>query len=214
MRDEGGGLPPDHPEAEAHAVQLAPCRRGRGRDPQEFRCQGAVGVGRDQKSRFEIGAGGAQQSEAVGFGAGVGLLVRLDASHLVGLGGDRGEHAQPRPRGTGRGLVVLGQHVDRGLGVGREHPTRPPIGEQSRRPGVAILVRHGFRQHEVDDIVGVPRRVARALLGVDDVVRRRDQGAEPVGRAVPLPAERHDEVRGCHELSRRPTGGRSLDRPI
>ena len=214
MGDPGCDLSPDHPYSHAHAVKLGARGGRRLRDAHELRRQRAVGIRRDQEDRLEIGPRGPQQGQPVGLGTRVRLLVGFDASRLVRLGGDRGEYAETRPPGAIRRLVFLGQHADRGLGVGHEHASRTPRCEQRRRPRVAILVGHRFRQHDVDDIVGVPRGVAPALLGADDVVGRRDQRAEPVGRAVALPAEGHDEVRGSHELSRRPEYGRPLDRPI
>src|SRR5438309_125087 len=58
-----------------------------------------------------------------------------------------------------------------------------------------------FRQDQVDDIVGVPRRVARALLFGDDVVGGRDQRAQALAGGIPLTAKRRDERRqfGVHD---------------
>ena len=201
MRDAGCGRSGDHPQLDAAAVELRTgigCPLG---DRRELCRQRAVGVRGEQEDRLEIGACGTEQRQPVGLGAGVGFLVGLDAPRLVGLRGDRREHAEPRARRAAGGLVFLCDDVDGRRRIGREDAGGTPLGELRPRPGVAILVGHRFRQHEVDDIVRVPRRVATALFGRDDVVRRRDQRAETVGLAVALPTEGHDEVRGSHELS-------------
>src|SRR5436189_25331 len=76
-----------------------------------------------------------------------------------------------------------------------------PRGELLGGVGIPVPPGRRFRQDQVDDIVGVPRRVARAVVLGDDVVGGRDQRAEAVAGGIPLAAKRRDERRqfGVHD---------------
>ena len=83
-----------------------------------------------------------------------------------------------------------------------QHASATPRRQSFRRDAVAVVLRlagRRFRQHDVDDIVPVGARVPRPFCRIDDVVRRRDQDAEPVHGRIPLTLKGRDEV--SHELS-------------
>jgi NTP pyrophosphatase (non-canonical NTP hydrolase) len=65
------------------------------------------------------------------------------------------------------------------------------------------------------DIVGIPRRVACAVVAGNDVVRGRDEGAQ-LSRGVPLSAERRDQRRqlGVHDCPEPPVSLREAQQTV
>jgi hypothetical protein len=82
-------------------------------------------------------------------------------------------------------LVVA---VERGLVVAHENLLGDEALEQLG--GVRVLrVALAFRQDQPNDVVRIARGELRALLGVDDVVRGRDDAREPAGDLVGVVAK-------------------------
>ena len=129
----------------------------------------------------EVGLRRARQPQAVLLGPGMRALVRADATGAVLLDADAREEAVARVRPAVRAGVVLGQGPERGLLVAGQDARVAPGREGLGGGGVGIVA---LRQVDLDDVV---RRLARepgALLGVDHVVGRGDDGADVVAGVV------------------------------
>ena len=157
----------------------------------------AVGIGIEAEDRAEVEPGGVIERQAVGLGAGEGLLVREDLPLAERLQPDPGEEPAA---GVASPLDLEGLLVDveGGWSSSRRMPSRRQSLQESRGPGVAVWARcvAGFLavQLQADDVVraGVVEPVLERRL--DHVVGRRDhvgEGADP-GHVVADPAEGMD----------------------
>jgi len=154
----------NRPHPDPHAVELSSGCGHTHRGPGERLRERPVGIGRDQEDRLEARPRRPQQREPVGLRGGVRLLVRPHAPRREGLRADGRDHADPSADLARRERVVLRHDVHRLGGVGLQHSFPTPRGKEGGGSGVAVFGRRRFRENEVDDIVEVPRGVARPLL--------------------------------------------------
>src|SRR2546428_5024328 len=91
-KGEGGRVAND-PQTDPDSVELG---GGGGRSVRRSRDgigERAIGIGRQQKNRFDVRRGRAPERQTIGLWAGVRLLVRPDAPWFVAFRGDGGEYA-------------------------------------------------------------------------------------------------------------------------
>ena len=118
---------------------------------------------------------GAGEPQPVLLRAGVRALVRPDAAGAVVL--DR--HAREEPvagaaPAVGAGVVLL-ERPQRRVVVAGEDPVALPLLEHLGGVGVRVVA---LREVDLDDVVGRLSEQLGALLGVDHVVGRGDDGLE------------------------------------
>ena len=140
----------------------------------------------EEKDRLELRPRGAKQPEPALFRPAMRALVRENDPVLVGLRPERGDEPRPRASNAVRADVVLREEPVAGLRVPREHALLAPV---LHVPAGLLLV---VGKRQMDDVVGAARQVLLALLGREDVVRRRDQPLQRAGLrlVVALGAER------------------------
>ena len=156
--------------------------------------QGGEPVGRREAPHGrQVRRGGPQQVEPVALGLRRGELVREDAPFARPAQLERADDAG---RAAHDALVVGRLHPVHGegrLGVVDQHAEAAPLGEQLGGGGVRVGVGPGgIGDREVDahDVLGRPADEGLAVVGADDVVRRRgDVDRVELVEVVPDPTE-------------------------
>ena len=133
----------------------------------------AIVVRVEAEDRAEVEPGGVEERQAVGLGAGEGVLVRIDPARAERFEADPGEEPLA---GVGLALDLEGLAVEvvRRVGVLAEDAAPEPLLEEAGGPGVAVRLGRiaGLLavQLEADDVVGAG--IVKLVLegGVDHVV--------------------------------------------
>ena len=97
-----------------------------------------VRVGVEAEDRAEVHAGGVEQFQAVGLGAGHRLLVRIDAAGAERFQADAGQEAAARVAAA-LDLEVLVVDVQAAGGVLHENVVALPVAQEAGGAGVAVL---------------------------------------------------------------------------
>ena len=125
-------------------------------------------------------------------------LVRTDPPGAVVLDADPGKETAPRPRLSVGSAVELLVGPQCRLTVAHDDAVIAPVGEPRGRRRVGVFAE---REVDVNDVVGRFARELRALLGVEDVIRRRHEIAEPPRlREVVMQGSQRLDV--CHDADR------------
>ena len=176
----------DRPEPMVRAI-----RRGRGRDwsrldgPNDLRGGAAAVV--HEVDRFQVGLGGAHESQPIGDRARHGVLVGQDHAIVIGAQLNRANQAP----GSGS---VGGRHLVDEQGrrwIDAHQPIGHPAIKQPGRLLIPVTVAAEIRQDHRHRIVAIAVKQCLAGGVVDNVIRRTKQLTEPVvADGVPKGTER------------------------
>ncbi len=128
--------------------------------------------------------------------------MRADAPGAVLLDAHACEEALARALAAVGRDVVLHERVDRRLLVVGERAVLLPLGDELRGVRVGVASVGVLGEVDADDVVGRALLQRLALLWVDDVVGRSDDGIEPAGD-VEVVAEGEERVDVRHGGARR-----------